>query len=291
MEVQEIIDFEINLLLKKYKTDRAYIYKKFELEFSKRDDIKKLVFENKDIKRLYKNKILKEFIKKLRKKVYFDLRNYYGGEDKKKEKKLSKLVHDLANSKDSKNKTLDQILKIHTSTRERLEYIDSFNEQIFKFIAHSKTILDIGGGIYPLMFNFEAFNLNKYFLIEKDKKAAEIVKTFKSSYEIEGLNVENKIVEKVDFKMLGFSQANKADVAFMFKFITVASRRDRRIQDVLAKIPAKLFIITSPTEALIRKQSIKSREKKELLSFTKLLGGEIVGEINIPNEFGFVVKK
>jgi hypothetical protein len=183
------------------------------------------------------------------------------------------------------------ILKLHASTSERLEVEGKFNDEIFEYISLDKNFLDIGGGIYPLMFPWDKLQVENFVLVEKDKQACRAVNLFAQATDYTSkLRVIEKYFEDIDFeKLLEELKIEKFDSVLVFKTIIVLSKKSKGLLHKLSKIPTKKFIITAPTKSLIKKESIDKSEDKALQEFIKISGFKNIHSFNTDTEFGYVL--
>lgn len=183
------------------------------------------------------------------------------------------------------------ILKLHASTSERLEVEGKFNDEIFEYISLDKNFLDIGGGIYPLMFPWDKLQVENFVLVEKDKQACRAVNLFEKATEYTSkLKVIEENFEDIDFqKLLEELKIEKFDCVLVFKTIIVLSKKSNGLLYKLSKIPTKKFIITAPTKSLIKKDSIDKSEDKALQEFIKISGFKKIHSFNTDTEFGYVL--
>ncbi len=98
------------------------------------------------------------------------MRSYYHKSDA---EQLDGLLTELVKSSNNEaGAIVNELLEMHISTKERLFYRDEFNKQIERYISTAKEIIDIGSGVYPLMFPWDkATNLSRYVAIEKNESS------------------------------------------------------------------------------------------------------------------------
>ncbi|MBD3300187.1 MAG: hypothetical protein GF347_02435 [Candidatus Moranbacteria bacterium] len=183
----------------------------------------------------------------------------------------------------------EKFIKNHVSTKEREPFRLDFNNQIAKYLDETETILDLGSGLYPLMFPFDkAPKLKRYICFEKDEIVGKILLEFAKALPKIKFEVYGQFAKKPDFKNL-LENKSRFDLVLMLKFIPVIERRTPNLLKPLSKIPAQKIILTASKEALTKRQKIEKRERKTLIRFIKSTGREIVDQIEIENEFGFVI--
>src|SRR3989344_6686483 len=101
---------------------------------------------NKDRKQIQKNRDFKQLIKKIRRELY----KVHGLYQVKKQLKKQDLLKDLSQAKniDQIKEITREILKKHTSSRERLNDYEKIYSEILK-IAKPKSIIDLASGLNP----------------------------------------------------------------------------------------------------------------------------------------------
>ena len=255
-------------ICKKYKVDfenaKKYISEDLEKEHSLMENIKKTT----DLNQLKKTKNYKTFVKKIKKKIYYDLRTYQ------KEKATS-----LENT--------------HISTSERAPYVSNLLEQIDPYISDARSVIDVGGGIFRITFDFKKYNkINRFVWIDKDEISYNKLQDFKAKNHLDRLILfHEKIGEHPWAHYLEANQDESLfDFALYLKLIPVIYRQDRELLMYLADIPAKTVLITGSKEAMVKKQNIEKRESKILKNFINQSGREIISKIDVQNEFGYIIR-
>ena len=126
--------------------------------------------------------------------------------------KRDKLLNEL--KKDPGNDEIKlELLKTHSSTRERLDNYDKLKEDLAQYLRGK--ILDLGSGLNPLMFDSNEiiaveFNkedvdfLNEYFKIKNKKSKAVLIDLNKDYLKLKDIKVETvfawKLFDLLDFK-------------------------------------------------------------------------------------------
>ena len=270
-----VYEEDIKKILKTYKIERAQIEKLLQEKLAK--DTKLLaVIETKNApSEVARTAEYKRFIKDLKKDVYYGLRKYF-----------QVPVADTNN--------FLELTKSHVSTKERLEDLAEFNKIFTKSIARYEHILDIGGGLYPLIFPFDkAVNLKTYTWIDKNKQSFETMNSISDA-----LQTKNPTVE---FRFFGESIGDRPwkdylpagvadfDLALMLKLIPVVQRQQRELIPLLLTVPAKSFLVTGSRYALTKNMDIEGRERKVIKDFIEKSGKNLTESLNTKNEFGYLL--
>ncbi len=250
---RDFINEQVNLICKKYKISE----KDAESAVLQKLDKNKALFEilHRDLKEIYKTRIYKDFIKDLKKDIYYKLRSYQMNRDVSAES--------------------------HISTAERQKEINSFFEQITPELQLSKKVLDLGGGMFPITVPFEKFNFNEFVWVDKDKKSYDKLKSAQLPDYVELINLE--------LQEFLTSNHETYDFAFMLKLIPVIYRQEKSLLELLSKVNAKYILITGSKEAMVKKQDIEYREDKIIKSFINTTNKKILKKIDLSNEFGYLL--
>lgn len=265
----EIFEEDVQKILKNYKIDRKDLILIMQSHLEKDIQLSKLLNEKANSKDILRSAIYKNFIKTLKKDIYYSLRKYY-----------------QTTPADNKDK---DIAETHVSTKERLPYLDEFNQQITRWAQDIDTIVDLGGGVYPLIFPFSQLpNIKKYIWIDKDKTAAQAVSEFAKNQP----NVEIDVHEHpiATYPPEFYSYDPEHTLVLMFKLIPVIWRQEESLIDYLVKFPAKKILITASKEAMTKKQNIERREDVTLNKFITRTNRKVMDKLDIENEFGYLLQ-
>lgn len=260
-------------------------------KFAKSKNLSKKINEVKDVRKIYKLKEFKDLVKSVKKEIYYGLRKYKP--DAANVRALLLQVENLISEKKYKecNELFFHLAETHISTKERLPFINEFNKQLKDLLGNPENILDIGGGLFPLAFPFDTFiNLKNLVWIDKDKESFRILKTFLKVPGREKVKLFCENISKADWESYLPNNTDEFDVVLLIKLIPVIQRQEKYLIKRLLDIPAKRFLITASKESMTKRQSIYFREKETLKEFMALSGRTIVGELNIKNEFGYLLE-
>jgi len=231
------------------KQEAKKIAKKYKI--GENEVLEKLKAEGENTKEGKKE--FKKLLKKVKKNIYYELRTY-----KRKEG--------------------------HISILERDPYLEKLLSNIDGELKSAKSIIDVGGGMFPITFPFEKYpNINKYVWIDKDKTS---YRKLKSKFgKMEKLVLFNHKVGEQPWSYYG----ENFDVALLLKFVPVISRQEKHLLKIVSEIPAKQIVITGNKEALTKRADIKYREDKIIRNFIAKTGRKITKSFDIGNEFGYVI--
>jgi protein-tyrosine-phosphatase len=219
MNLENFINSEVKKVIKKYK-----------ISAKEAENIFKKNISAELINNIDKPSVQKQFIKKCRKQIYNQLRQF-------KKEDLTTLS------------SIEDIIKNHISTKER--YLDSeFFTKFNKESKNYKTVLDMGCGVFPLSIDTTQFA--KYIAIDTDKQSIEILKQ-----------------NNIEADQMGLTQFNKInhetfDICIMLKFVPLFLRQNIEYKNEIKKTKAKHFLISIAKESLTKKESIVNSEKRYL---------------------------
>ncbi|HSX39257.1 MAG TPA: hypothetical protein VLI92_01565 [Candidatus Saccharimonadales bacterium] len=155
----------------------------------------------------------KDFIKKAKKDIYYSLRKFHADEETE-----AKLLAELQNG--AAPQILTELAKTHASTKERAEFVTQFSQQLSEIAKDATSIIDIGGGLFPLQFDFANYpKLQKYLWIDKDQKAYKILEALNNPK----LHLYNELIGTHPWTYYGES----FDLALMIKLVPLMYRQNR----------------------------------------------------------------
>ncbi len=213
--------------------------------------------------KIYRTRVFKDFIKKVKKEIYFGLRTY--------------------------QKKSDSLVDSHISTLERSPYINSLISQVEDTLLNSNVVLDLGGGMFPASLPIEMLQkIYRYIWIDKDKTSFEKLSQFKDDNSLSTLELYNHKIGEKDWAFY-LDGSPSFDFVFMLKLVPVIARQEKELLTFIATIPAKFIFVSGSKEAMVKKQNIESRENKIITDFIKNTGKAVVKRIDIDNEFGYLI--
>ena len=223
-----------------------------------------------------KSALLKELIKKTREK----LRRTSGLF--KKEKKIT--VEEIIKI------DYQELLKIHSSTKERIGFYNQLYSNLFKITGKPLRILDLGCGMNPLsiqLMKLERLEYYAYDIIEEvNLLNLFFAKLHQKNHYFYG---EAGILNLLELDKV--KQLPKADVAFLFKVTDVLDRNKghKNTEAVLQAVPAKYLVVSFPTLTMSGKKMTAPR-RRWMEWLCKRLGWEYQ-MLEYVNELFYVVRK
>jgi len=263
---QKLIQDQTKKICRVYKISPEKASEKLLKEMDSNLDLIELVNSAKSLKHVYKTRLFKDFIKKVKKEIYYSLRTYQKPE----------------NNADNENALVDT----HISTKERSPYIKHLFKQIDEYVKEAETVLDVGGGMFPALFPFEDYpNLKYYIWVDKDKTSYQKLK--QQNYQ--KLTLYNHRIGEYDWSEYLPEGKDKFDFVFMLKVVPVIARQEKELLDELINIPFYKAVVTGSKEAMTKKINIERREDAIIREFLQKAGWGITKKVDIPTEFGYIV--
>jgi len=202
-------------------------------------------------------------------------------------KKANKLMDSftIERQETERQEILNQVLHLHASTRERMQYLSMFYDYIFDIVGEVKSIVDIGCGFNPLTLSyFPQKGDIKYHALDIDERIAELNNRYFSTVGMPSLARCVDIIAEIP--------NTSADVTFLFKVLPLIDRQSKnRSAQLIRKIDTQYLVITYPTKSLTGKE--KGMKSFYAAAFEDVLGGSlsIAAKKQIGDELVYVINK
>ncbi len=163
--------------------------------------------------------------------------------------KIQKLLDQIPGHPDEESlKTIAlEIMESHTSTSERILFMEQFYTDLFKHIEKPKKILDLACGLHPFaVLWMELGPAVEYYAFDIDTRLIALVNTFfgylHRSYKAQGSDIIISI------------PAIEADVVFLLKTLPCLEQQVKGISEkIITSLKAKHIIISFPSKSLTGK--------------------------------------
>ncbi len=234
----------------------------------------------KDKKKFSFNKRSKQY-KTAIKEIRAKLRRVYGlFREQEDLKRREELIDQLLSGK---KKLIPEILKTHSSTKERLDFYPELYKKVFTITGKPQSIIDLGCGINPFSIPFMKLKELEYYAYDLSEDEIEYLNRFFKFLKIKGK------AEILD--MFNFSHLPEADVCFMFKMTDVLDKgKGHKITEKVIKlIPAQFVVVSFLTHTMSGKKMNFPRRK-----WFELMCKRLKYEFNLiefSNELFYAVKK
>lgn len=255
-------------------------------------EIQSIIAASASDKQLSKNAVFKNFVKQLKKELYYRLRQYKGNASSK-EALLDALTAAAQDpSKTLQSELLESLASFHVSSQERFHENDLFYDQLAPFAENASSIADIGCGVQPLFFPHARFSqVKKYLALDKDKESLNLVQAFRNTFpdKYEWLFPQVWNISE-GWRTVGEEHSSERfDLALMLKLVPVVKRTNPELLVQLAAVPAETIIISGVKESMVKKQDIERKERRAIDHFIKETGRTRTGEFELGNEFFIII--
>jgi hypothetical protein len=217
--------------------DDSYLEEKITNYLKFKPKLKKYIEES---EYLEKSKNIKLIVKEIR----ASLRETYGVfqiDNKERINLLKQLAKD-PNSLDLQK----EILKTHTSTKERLDTYEELYKKIFNITGEPKSILDLGSGLNPISIPFMNLKDLEYTAVELTKEDT----TFLNEY----FKIKNLKGKAIQIDLTKHSILPKADVAFLFKILeTLETKGHKLAEDIIVNLRANYIVVSFSLRTITNK--------------------------------------
>ena len=160
-----------------------------------------------------------------------------------------------------KNKSAEEILKKHLSTRERYDYYEEIYERLLKSFGKSKelNIIDLGSGANGFSYDFFkelGYNVT-YTGVEALGQLVNITNLFFKTNKIKGIVCHKSLFEK-DKVIEMINRAKKPKIIFMFKVIDALETLERnytlKFLESIKNSGADKIVISFATESWLKRK-------------------------------------
>lgn len=242
------------------------------------------------VHRLRRTRAYRQARKDARKEVYYTLRRY-----KPSREEMASLSRALgaARDEDERARRVAQVLDAHSSTRERLADRDAFFAGLLPLIGEPRCILDVGCGVFPLMFPFEVpgAGVKLYLAADRDPLVLAALEAFTVHRHAGCLKSRLWDLREGWSPLLDEGGVDEFDVAFLFKLVPVVARQERDLLAVLRETPARRLVLTGSRQSLTRPRGIEHRQRRVLRRFVETGGFVVTGEFRVASEVALVVER
>jgi len=269
-QISELEDEYILNKLNSYFLTNGNIRKKLELEYIEKKE------------KILKSKNFKEIVKIIRKDIGIVYGSFLTSDFTKKEKLLE-------NTK-SKEEILE-LLKLHKSTRERVNYYEEIYAQIFAWYMPKQGICDLACGLNPISYViFESkFKKNfSFFTSDLNPKDMNYLNSFFKKFKLNG------VAKSYDITLLNFLEDENfktCDLVFLFKALDSFESAKKNIsKEILEKLPQKHIVVSFPTKSLVSKEEFKIEKRNWLFNFIEKKGWNYE-QFEVENEIFLLISK
>ena len=182
--------------------------------------------------------------------------------------------------------TLDAVLQLHSSTKERLPFLKSFYDSIFTITGKPTAIVDFASGLNPLAYASLGYSFpQEYFASDIDQFT---INTLNEWFQRLGLSGRFHAA----LSDLFIDDPVKADVALFLKVLPNLEQQQKgSSRIILAKQMARYIVVSYPTRSISGRN--KGMESFYRQQFNNIIQNENwqKEELIFPNELIFIISK
>lgn len=288
---QALVDDVVSALVRRYRIDAAPAKKAVEDAFAKSGELRQVVERETSPPKITRTRAYKDAVAAIKRNIYYGLRRYSA--DSGNQNDLITQLSTLAGAPhDDVEAVTLAIAKSHASTRERLADRVRFYEQLLSLLDNPKTILDVGSGMQPILFPFDALaeTMELYLALDKDPASVAAVNAYAKATTNERLIAARWNIRDGWESINELSRVSTFDAAFLFKLVPVVERQQPHLLDILSRTPAKKWVITGSKISLTKRQDIERRERSVIQCFCVSTGRRVSHEFSTSEEFGLILE-
>ena len=224
----------------------------------------------------------KEVEKSMRERLHQIIAPYLGDPDYPREEET--LQEAAASGDDAIKSWCLHMLSVHTSSKERIPYMEAFYQTIFERIGKPRSILDVACAFNPFAFPWmELPKSTAYHAYDLHSPRVNLINSFFKVYEMEPL-AETKDI-------LLDPPTVQADTAFFFKEAhRFESRKKGCNRNFWISLPVKTIVVTLPAENLTGQHQMRNRQRSLVEKNIEGLNWS-VEETEVGGEMIFIVRK
>lgn len=179
-----------------------------------------------------------------------------------------------------------QVMKCHSSTRERLPLLDEFYDALLAGLPPLRAVLDIGCGLHPLAIPWMGLPEGaEYLAIDIYEDMAAFLNGFFALLPVRGRAEAGDVLQS--------PPAGRADLAFLLKTIPCLEQVEKEAgRRLLEAIPADVLLVSFPVHSLGGRRD-RGMEVNYEARFAELVAGKVweVERFDFPGELVFRVRR
>jgi 16S rRNA (guanine(1405)-N(7))-methyltransferase len=201
--------------------------------------------------------------------------------------KFQKLLEQIPGHPDEKSleTIVLEIMESHTSTCERIPFVEQFYTGLFKRIEKPKKILDLACGLHPFAVLWMDLEQDvEYYAYDIDTRLIVLINTF--------FGYLNRSYKAQCSDILVSIPGIEADMAFLFKTLPCLEQQEKGVSEkIITSLKAKYIVISFPSKSLTGKA-------KGMENYYHSFALELINRLNLeyfkldyPNEVFYVLNK
>lgn len=193
-----------------------------------------------------------------------------------------------------KDKSAEEILKKHLSTRERFSFYEEVYERILKRLPKEISVIDLGSGVNGFSYAFfeKVGKKVDYLGVEAVGQLIDLQNEFFSAKKFSARGEKGTLFELGRMKEF-ISEMKKPRVVFMFKVVDALEKLERNFTKTFLKEIMPLVervVISFSTESWMKRKKFFV-QRTWLIKFVKESGWQFVDDFNLGGERYLVIEK
>ncbi len=188
----------------------------------------------------------------------------------------------------TKSNSAEEILQLHTSTRERLSFYSELYQKLFQIANKPLAIIDLGCGVNPFSIPLMKLKQLDYYAYDLSKDEIKRLNLFFKQIHQKNpfFNGKAKVLDIFNLKSI-----RPADICFLFKMTDILDwgKGHKVTEEIIKKIPARFVVVSFPTKTMSGKRMNFPRRK-----WIELMCQRLKYEFQIikfSNELFYVIRK
>ncbi|MBI2572412.1 hypothetical protein HYV86_01000 [Candidatus Woesearchaeota archaeon] len=158
-------------------------------------------------------------------------------------------------------KALVELLSLHHSTKERLEFYQQLYQDVFRITGDPRSIIDLGCGLNPLSLPLMGLSDVRYYAYDVSKQEIAVLDYFFSRIAklYPEINARAQILDISNVE--GVRHLPKSDVCFMFKVTDHLDKGKghKMTEEVLKAVPTRFIVLSFATKTMSGKEMTAPR--------------------------------
>ena len=163
--------------------------------------------------------------------------------------------------------------------------------QRIRVVGTARRVVDIGCGLYPLVFPFDGRGkgVAQYVAADRHPSIVSAVEAYAAARGDGRITALEWDVRSGWGDLLPRGAPAEFDVAFLLKLVPVVHRQARELLDVLRRTPAPIWVASGSRISMTKRRSIERRERAVMHKFAASAGRRVEAELVTEDEFAWVL--
>ena len=289
--IEALVDELVEAAVGQYRVDRPAAERLVRRVLAADQGLERAAGAETSPQRLKRTRAFKRAAAEAKRRVYYHLRTYEIDQPE-----LASLVARLgelgpAADAQQRDALALAIARCHKSTAERLPSLDEFHEWLFSSVGSPRRVVDVGCGLYPLVFPFDGRGRGvvQYVAADRHRSVVSAVEAYAAARGDGRIVALERDVRSGWDDLVRRGAPAEFDVALLLKLVPVVHRQARELLDVLRRTPARLWVASGSRISMTKRRSIERRERAVLHKFAASAGRRVEAELVTEDEFAWVL--